>query len=162
MTVELVIDSYLVTGDLRSAGAPRRLVDVLNLSDEPFVAVRDGALEDPLVEGDEPRRFDTMQVHREGILFAIPRSDVDVHPDPFDIVRKVPVPATVTLPGFEITGNIHFLPEVDPAAAPLIGGHSFIPMTDVTISAVGRKAVWSEPVVVINLSRVRMFAPRSG
>ncbi len=161
--MEFIIDSYRVTGELWSPGAPRRLVDVLNLSDDPFVAVRDGALDDPLLEGDEPRRFEAMQVHREAILFAIARSDVEVHTDPFDIVKKVPVPASATVPGFEITGDVYLLPEVDPATAKIVGSHQFIPMTEVAIRAAGRsESTWSEPVIVVNLSRVRMFAPRSG
>jgi hypothetical protein len=136
----------------------------LNVSEEPFVALRDGALDDPLIEGDEPRRFDTVQVHREAILFAIPRSDSDVHPDPYDLVEKVPVPATITVPGFEITGNVYLLPEIDPAAGHPLSGNHFIPMTDVSVRTVARtEPAWFEPVVVVvNVSRVRLFAPRSG
>jgi hypothetical protein len=163
ITVELIIDSYRVTGELQGHGGPRRLVDLLNVSDEPFVKVRDGALDDPLIEGDEPRRFDTAQVHREAILFAIPRSDSDVHPDPYDLVKKVPVPTTITVPGFEINGNVHLLPEIDPTAGHPLGGNHFIPMTDVSIRTVaGSEPAWSEPVIVVNVSRVRLFAPRSG
>jgi len=163
MTVEFVVDSYRVTGDLRSVGAPRRLVDILNVSDEPVVALRDGALDDPLVEGDEPRRFDTVQVHREAILFAVPRSDSDVHPDPYDLVEKVPVPVTITVPGFEIAGNVYLLPEINPNDGHLLSSRHFIPMTEVSIRAVASsEAAWFEPVVVVNLSRVQLFAPRSG
>ena len=163
MTVELIIDSYRVTGELLGHGAPHRLVDLLNLSDEPLVAVRDGALDDPFIDGDEPRRFDTMQVRREAILFAIPRSAVKVHPDPYDLIEKVPVPATITVPGFEITGNVYLLPEIDPAAGHLLSGNHFIPMTDVSIRAVARtEPAWIKPVVVVNASRARLFAPRSG
>lgn len=163
MTVELIIDSYRVTGELLGHGGPRRLVDLLNVSDEAFVTLRDGALDDPLVEGDEPRRFDTVQVHREAILFAIPRSAVELDPDPYDLVKKVPVPATITVPGFEINGNVYLLPEIDPAAGHPLGGNHFIPMTDVSIRTVARsEPAWFEPVVVVNVSRVRLFAPRSG
>ncbi len=42
MTVDLVIDSYRVTGELLSNGGPPRLVDILNISDESFVTLRDG------------------------------------------------------------------------------------------------------------------------
>lgn len=163
LTLELIIDSYRVTGEVRYRGAPRRLVDILNVSDEPFVVLREGALDSPLIEGDEPRRFDSVQVHREAILFAIPRSASDVHPDPYDMVEKVPVPATITMPGFEIAGSVYLLPEIDPARSNLVGGHHFIPMTEVSIRSVSHsEAAWSEPVVIINLSRVRLFAPRSG
>ncbi len=163
ITVELMIDSYRVTGELLGHGGPRRLVDLLNVSDEAFVALRDGALDDPLIEGDEPRRFDAVQVRREAILFAIPRSSSDVHPDPYDLVKKVPVPATITVPGFEIAGNVYLLPETNPSDGLPLSGNHFIPMTDVSIRAVGRnEQAWSEPVVVVNVSRVRLFAPRSG
>lgn len=163
ITLELVIDSYRVTGELRYRGAPRRLVDILNLSDNPVVALSEGALDNLLIEGDEPRRFDAVQVHRAAILFAIPRTDSDVHPDPYDIVEKVPVAATITVPGFEITGNVHLLPEIDPAHSNLLGGHHFIPMTEVSVRAVTKsEATWSEPVVIVNLPRVQLFAPPSG
>ncbi len=162
MAVELIIDSYRVTGELLGHGGPHRLVDLLNVSDEPFITVHEGALDDPLIDGDEPRRFHTAQVHREAILFAIPRSAVEAHPDPYDLVEKVPVPATITVPGFEITGNVYLLPEIDPADGHALSGKHFIPMTDVSIRAVARtEPGWLEPVIVVNGSRVRLFAPRS-
>ena len=163
MTVELMIDSYRVTGELYSTGRPRRLVDILNAVEKPFVVVHDGELEDPLIEDDEPRRFDVVHVHLETILFAIPRSDSHVHPDPYEIIEKVPVPSTVTVPGYELTGNVFLMPGMDPAGNHLIGGHHFIPMTDVTIRANGSAATnWCEPIVVLNLARTRVFAPGRG
>ncbi len=79
------------------------------------------------------------------------------------MVEKVPVPATITLPGFEATGNVYLLPEIDPTGGHLLSGRHFIPMTVVSIRAVARtEATWFEPVVVVNVSRVRLFAPRSG
>jgi hypothetical protein len=159
MTVELVIDSYRVTGEIRSQGGPRRLVDILNTGEMPFVVVYDGELDDPRID-DEPRRFGLIQVHLETILFAIPRSDSGVHPDPYEIVAKVPVPSTVTVPGYELSGNIYLLPEMDPAGTHLLGGRHFVPMTDVTIHANGDcDATWSEEIVVLNLARTRLFAP---
>jgi len=163
ITVELMIDSYRVTGELQGHGGPRRLVDLLNVSDEAFVALHDGAVDDPLVEGDEPRRFDAVQVHREAILFAIPRSAVEFDSDPYDLVEKVPVPVTITVPGFEIAGNVYLLPEINPNDGHLLRSRHFIPMTEVSIRAVASsEPAWFEPVVVVNLSRVRLFAPRSG
>jgi hypothetical protein len=163
MTAELVIDSYRVTGELHSPGRPRRLVDILNAVEKPFVVVHDGELEDPLIEDDEPRRFETVQVHLETILLAIPRSDSHVHPDPYEIIEKVPVPSTVTVPGYELAGNVFLLPDMDPAGSHLIGGKHFIPMTDVTIRANGGgESSWCEPIVVVNLARTRVFAPGRG
>ena len=163
MTVELVIDSYRVTGELRSAGSPRRLVDILNAVEKPFVVVHSGELDDPIIEDDEPRRFDLVQVHLETILFAVPRSDSHVHPDPYEIIEKVPVPSTVTVPGYELSGNVFLLPEMDPAGSHLLGGHHFVPMTDVNVRATGStEPSWCEPIVVLNLARTRLFAPGRG
>jgi hypothetical protein len=160
MTVELIIDGYRVTGELHSPGRPRRLVDILNAVERPFIVVHEGELDDPAIDHDEPRRFEIVQVHLETILFAIPRSDSHVHPDPYEIIEKVPVPSTVTVPGYELSGNIFLLPEMDPAGSHLLGGHHFVPMTDVCIRPTGAStAGGSEPIVVLNLARTRLFAP---
>lgn len=159
--VELVMDSYRVKGELQSIGAPRRLVDVLNSVDGAFVIVHGGQLDDPLHEDDEPRKFELVQVHLNTLLFAVPRSASQVHPDPFEIIQKVPVAATIALPGFEISGNVFLLPQIDPAGSQLLGSRHFVPMTDVTVtSATNRACVWREPVIVVNLARALLFAPR--
>jgi hypothetical protein len=161
MDVELVMDSYRITGSLQSLGVPRRLVDVLNSVDGAFVIVNDGKLDDPLRPGDEPREFELVQVHMNTLLFAIPRSASQVHPDPFEIIQKVPVEATVALPGFEIVGSVFLLPQIDPAASQLLGSRHFVPMTDATVtSAMNPACTWHEPVIVVNLARALLFAPR--
>lgn len=159
MDVEVIMDSYRVSGELQSVGVPRRLVDVLNAVDGNFIIIHGGDLDDPLVE-DELRHFDLIQVHMNTLLFGIPRSASQVHPDPFEIIQKVPVPTTIAVPGFEITGNVFLMPQIDPAGSQLLGSHHFVPVTDATvISATNRACVWHEPVVVVNLARALIFAP---
>jgi len=72
----------------------------------------------------------------------------------------VPVPATIVIPGFDITGNIFLLPEADPAQAPVLSSRHFVPITDATITAAhGRDHSWHEPIVVVNLGRTLLYAP---
>jgi len=161
VAVELVMDSYRIIGELRSQGGPRRLVDILNAVDASFILVHDGRLDDPLVEDDEPRAFEVVQLHLNTLLFAVPRGTLADVGNPVEAVRKVPVPATIALPGFEVTGNIHLLPEADPKRTALMGSRHFVPMTDATvIAAFNRNRVWREPIVVVNLARAVLFAPK--
>ncbi|MEX1194332.1 MAG: hypothetical protein WD904_00820 [Dehalococcoidia bacterium] len=160
MDVELIMDSYRVSGELQSVGVPRRLVDFLNSVDGNFIIIHGGDLDDPLVE-DEPRHFEQIQVHMNTLLLAIPRSASQVHPDAFEIIQKVPVPTTIAVPGFEITGNVFLMPQIDPAGSQLLGSRHFVPVTDATVaSATNHECVWHEPAVVVNLARALVFAPR--
>ena len=80
---------------------------------------------------------------------------------PFETVAKVPVPATIVLPGFEVTGNVHQAPNADPTLASLLASGRFIPLTDATIVAVQQGGrTWREPIVVVNLARAQLYAPR--
>jgi hypothetical protein len=161
VAVELVMDSYRVIGELRGPGGPRRLVDILNAVDSSFILVYDGQVDDPLAEDDEPREFEIVQLHLNTLLFAIPRGSLASLGNPLEAVRKSPVAATIALPGFEVTGNIFLLPDADPKNTALMGSRHFIPMTDATVtSAFNRNQVWREDIVVINLARAVLFAPR--
>lgn len=160
LTVDLVMDHYRVCGELRGSGVPRRLVDVLNSTDEPFVVIHDGELDDPLINDDEPRQFKFVQVHLDTMLFGVPRSASQVQPDPFEIIEKLPVMATLAMRGYEIEGNVFLMPGLDPSSSQLLGSNHFIPMTDVCVkSASNPDCVWREEVIVVNLARALLFAP---
>jgi hypothetical protein len=78
-----------------------------------------------------------------------------------EVVPKKPVPAVVLLPGYQVSGNVHLLPDVDPANTPLIGNRHFIAMTDVSITpAAAADDGRQEPLVVVNLARTLFFAPK--
>lgn len=160
LTVDLIMDHYRVCGDIWTPNAPRRLVDVLNSADQPFIVVHDGQLDDPLVKDDEPRPFPFIQVQLDTLLFGVPRSASQVQPDPFEIIEKVPVMATIAMRGYEITGNVFLMPGVDPSNSQLLGSHHFIPMTDACVKcAMNPECIWREQVIVVNLARALLFAP---
>ena len=158
--VELVLDNFRVIGDIKQAGVPRRLVDLMNNSDIEFFVVKRGEIDDPFTELDIPRKLANVEILREAILFAVPRGgDAPEHGDAFETVKKVPVATTIILPGYELRGNVHFIPDVKPEDVPMMQNRHFIPVTDARISASGaRKATWEEPVVVVNLMQAEVFA----
>ncbi len=159
--VELVLDSHRVVGEVRHGGAPRRLVDMMNAIDGEYLVVHDGQLDDPFHEGEAPRHFAVIHVHRNAILLAVPRADAIRPASPFEVVAKVPVPATIVLPGLEVAGNIHLAPDADPALAPLLASKHFMPLTDaMVVSVLNPGLTWQEPLVVVNLARALLYAPR--
>lgn len=158
--VEIVMESFRVSGDLFAPGVPRRLVDLLNSNDLAYFTMTSGVLDDPFNPEAEARSFDVIQLDRSGILFAIPRGEVH-KPDPFEVVRKKTVPSTVVLPGYQAFGNLYLMPEADPALIPIVADHHFVPFTDVTVTAEkGRSQVWREPLLIINMARALFFGAR--
>ena len=158
--VEIVMESYRVTGELFAPGVPRRLVDILNSSDLSYFVMHTGTLDDPFNPATEGVHFDVIQLDRSGIFFAIPRGEVR-KPDPFEVVRKKRVPSTVVLPGFRLTGDLHLMPEADPALIPIVSDHHYIPFTDCTIVAdQGRAQAWQEPLVIVNMNRALFYGTR--
>ena len=157
--VEFVLDSHRLTGEIRYRGAPRRLVDILNGIDVPLLAVHDARLTDSSGTGSDGRHFDAVHVRCDSIQFAVPHSDPARSGTPFEAVAKTPVPVTIVLPGFEITGNVHLAVGVDAMQAPL-GGSRFVPVTDAEILALGSAQARREPIVVVNLGRAQVYGPR--
>lgn len=161
VAVEIMMDSGRVAGELHPTGVPRRLVDLLNSVDAGFVVIYNGKLDDPFSTSELPREFDVAHVGRDAILFAAPRGESVTRGSSFDAVKKFPVQTIVVVPGFEVRGNMFFLPDADPPSMPMLTSHHFIPLTDVTVVATaGRMAPWQEPVLVVNLGRALLYAPR--
>lgn len=158
--VELILDNFRVIGDIRQAGVPRRLVDLMNNGDVEFFMIKNSEIDDPFTPGGVPRRLKSVEIVRESILFAMPRGgDAPEHGDAFETVRKVPVPTTIVISGFEVRGNAHFIPGVKPEDVPMMQNRHFIPITDARISASGgRTATWAEPVAIVNLKQALVFA----
>jgi hypothetical protein len=158
--VEIVMDSFRVSGELFAPGVPRRLVDILNSNDTTYFTMNSGTLDDPLNPEAEPESFDAIQLDRAGILFAIPRGEIH-KPDPFEVVRKKRVPSTVVLPGYEATGHLHLMPEADPKLVPIVSDHHFVPFTDVTVTAdKGRAQAWHERLLIINMARALFYGKK--
>jgi hypothetical protein len=161
-SVELLLDTYRVTGELVFAGSARRLVDILNSVDVNYVVVRNAKIDDPWTEGDTPQNFIAIQVHLDNILIAIPRGEGVQHADQFEAVKKVSHSSLIALPNYEISGRVYLVPEISPDTAQMLTRH-FTPVTDAEITAVPNKSVrWQEPLAVVNLSRAVLFATRAG
>jgi hypothetical protein len=156
-SVELILytDAYVARGIIRTR--QRRVSDILNQADEPFLVISDAVYEEYGSRGDT-LRAEFAQVNLATVLFAI--TNVPVEPAPELRTPKTVEQAMITVPPFKITGHIHLLPERDlrMALSELTG--SFIPVTDVTF--------WSDTVseprttvslAAINHTRAQILAP---
>ena len=153
--VDLILDGHRITAEIRHPGAPRRLVDYLNAVDGARIILHNAAVNGAASSSG------VAQVHRDGILIAVPLGNTAFTARTLEVVPKKPVPAVVLLPGYQVSGDVYMLPDVDPANTPLIGNRHFIAMTDVTITPTGANGdVRQEPLVVVNLARTLFFAPK--
>lgn len=157
--VEFIVDNYRVSGELAVTGGPRRLVDILNALDD-IVTVRDATLDYPLADATAPVSAAVAYVHLNTILFGIPHGPGVRFEDPFEKVNKVPIPCTVVVPGFEISGNIYMVAEADPNESQILTNLRFAPLTDVrVVSLANPSKVWEADVFVVNLRRAVVYAP---
>jgi hypothetical protein len=156
---ELVLDSLRAVGVIQRSGVSRRLVDILNSTDGPFVVLRDATVQSLASPEEEPRRFEVLQVRRERILLAIPVSTTATPSGGLEVVEKLPTAATLLLPGVEVTGQVYLPPEADPMAVRLLDRRDFLPVTHAEITQTAFGLSWREPLVVVNLGRVTLYAP---
>ena len=159
--VEFIVDNYRVCGEMAVTGGPRRLVDILNALDD-IVTVRDATLDYPLAASAAPVSAAVAHIHLNTILFGI-QHGVDVRfEDPFEKVNKVPIPCTIVVPGFEISGNIYMVAEVDPSESQILTTLHFVPLTDArVVSLANPSKVWEADVFVVNLKRAVVYAPHA-
>ena len=159
--VELVLDSHRITGALHYSGPPRRLVDVLNAMDGPYLPLYTVEIEGLFGAEHALERFEVVHLVRDAVLFAVPRDDRRPSPDSSEVVHKVPVPALILLPGFALRGNAHLVPDLDPRSVSMLGHRHFIPMTDVTaVSPRSDGPTWREPLLLVNLARAQLYGPQ--
>lgn len=144
---------------MRYSGPPRRLVDLLNAIDVGYVQVFDGCVDNPAREAAGASHFEVAQVRKDAILCAVPRDDGPAPGTPMEAVHKVPVPACVALPGYDVTGNFYLVPDADPAMVPVLGSKHFVPMTDVVITPLHQGPPARERLVIVNLARALAYAP---
>jgi hypothetical protein len=101
-------------------------------------------------------------VHLKAILFAIPHGDKVRHEDPFEKVNKVPVPCAIVVPGFEITGNIYMVAEVDSRESHILTTLHYVPLTDAHVVSLDNPSHrWEADVLVVNLQRAVVYAPHA-
>jgi len=70
--VELVLDSHRITGALHYSGPPRRLVDVLNAMDGPYLPLYTVEIEGLFGAEHALERFEVVHLVRDAVLFAVP------------------------------------------------------------------------------------------
>ena len=157
--VELVLEGqHRLTGEIQTAGIPRRLVDVLNGVEGTFAVVQDGCLQD--LAGDaEAQAIGAAQVPVDAILFAMPRGDSPRQGDTFETVAKVPVPAVIVLPEYEIRGKIFLLAGGQRRDGPIVATRRFAPVAEATITPRGGGPTRTEAIVVVNLCRALLYLP---
>lgn len=154
-TVVLYTDAHVIRGTLRTR--QRRLSDVLNQRDEPYLVIEDVTM-DEFGSREAPIRADYAQVNLDSVLFAVADSSVEAAPE----LRtpKIQEQALISIPPFRVTGRIHLLPERDlrQALGELSG--RFLPVTDAMY--------WSErvgeartraPMLAINHNRAQILCP---
>lgn len=134
--VELTLytDALITHGTVRTS--QRRITDILNLSEEPFLVLEDVLVEELGTRG-EPIRADYAQVNLDAVLFAVvnePARDAPELRTP-----KTKEQAILSIPPFKVVGTIHLMPtggDLRQALVELTG--RFIPVTDATY--------WSDPL----------------
>lgn len=155
VSLTLYTDAFVIKGRIRTR--QRRLSDILNLADEPFLVITDATTDEYGSHG-IAARTDYAQVNLGAVLFAVADGPIEARPD----LRtpKVPELALISIPPFKITGRIHLLPERDlhEALSELTG--TFIPVTDATYwsDSVG-EARTQAPMVAFNHNRAQILAP---
>jgi hypothetical protein len=155
--VELTLytDALITRGTVRTR--QRRVTDILNLAEDPFLILEDVTVEEFGDRG-QPIRADVAQINLESVLFAV--ADDPVEPVPELRTPKQRAEAIVSVPPFRITGTIHLLPSGDDLREAMseLGGR-FVPVTDATFWSdrlgEGRR---SALLVAVNHHRTQIMA----
>jgi hypothetical protein len=153
----LYTDAFVIRGQIRTR--QRRVTDILNLAEEPFLVVSDASI-DEYGATSIASRSEYAQVNLATVLFAVSDQALEERPD----LRtpKVPEIAMITIPPFRITGRIHLLPqrELHEALSELTG--SFIPVTDATYwSDTAGEARATAHLLAFNHNRAHILAPHT-
>ena len=135
----------------------RRVTDILNQADEPFLVLSDVTTDEFGTKG-ETIKAEYAQVNLGSVLFAV--ADDIVEPAPELRTPKSPEEARISIPPFKVVGKVHLLPVPDlrEALTELMG--SFIPITEATYwsDSLG-EARQSSQLVAINHGRAQILAP---
>ncbi len=105
------------------------------------------------------RRYHLLHLKREAILLAIPLTSLPRSPGA-EVMAKKPVPATLMLPGLEVTGHVYLPLEVDPTTVRMLSKDNLLPVTNAEVTQITHAGVSRrEPLVVVNLGRALLYAP---
>jgi hypothetical protein len=158
VTVELTLftDALVIRGTVTTPY--RRVTDILNQADEPFIVLDKVTIDDHGLRG-QSQSVSFAQVNLDTVLFAT--ADIPIEANPSMRVVKTPRKAVVSVPPFSVAGNVHLLVgEGDPKEGLKRLTESFVPVTDATY--------WSDQLgegrrqallVAVNHRRVQYIAP---
>jgi hypothetical protein len=156
---ELVLERQRVVGEIAYQGPNRRVIDLLNGGERAYMSMRNAVVDDLVTGRGEPRRYKILTVRRQAVLFAVPPWLRPARAAG-EVLQKVPLPATILLPGYEISGKVYLPQGADLEVAPYMEHRPFVAMTDATIVSMSeREEVRVEPVVVANLGCAYFYAP---
>lgn len=155
--VELTLytDALVIRGSVWTR--QRRVTDILNHAEEPFLVLEDVAVEELGPHGTATTAA-FAQVNLDAVLFAV--ANVPVEASPELRTPKQRESALVSVPPFKVVGTIHLLPtgSLREALTELTG--TFLPVTDA--------AFWSDAIAVarteallvaVNHRRAQILAP---
>lgn len=156
INAELLLEGRRVFGEIRYTGVTRRLVDILNALEGPFLTMHAGALRD---RSGNDLEFDRIQVARSSMLLAVPRQGSASRIDRGEVIQKSARLVTVALPGCEVSGYFHIAPGIDPSFAVISASNRFVPLTQatVTIDNSNDTQTFFESVALLNTAHVQAY-----
>jgi hypothetical protein len=155
--VELTLysDALITHGTVRTN--QRRVTDILNLTEDPFLVLEDVLVEELGTRG-EPIRAGYAQVNLDAVLFAVVQEPAV--PDPELRTPKVQEQAILSVPPFSIVGTVHLLPSGGDLRQALTAlTDRFLPVTDAMFwsDRVG-EARQQAPLLAVNHRRTQILA----
>ncbi len=155
MRLTLVTEASVIRGT--AVTWRRRMTDLLNEGDHPFILLEDVEMED--IAGSGPTvRASHAQVNLDAVLFVL--SPHPTHPSPDFHVHKSPERAYVSLPPYVIVGQVHLhMGEGLRDGLDMLVGR-FIPVTDAVYwSDAHRVARTSVEMLALNRLRAQILLP---
>ena len=155
VALTLYTNAFLVHGSIDTR--QRRVTDILNRADEPFIVLSDVTFDEFGSRG-QPIHAEYAQINLASVLFVV--SDEVVPPLPELRTPKMAEQAIISVPPFKITGLIHLMPErsLREALSELHG--QFVPVTDATYwSDTLNEARESAAMVAVNHGLAQILAP---
>lgn len=151
----LYTDALIIQGMIRTR--QRRITDILNAADEPFIVLEDVTSDEYGSRGTAVRS-DYAQVNLDAVLFAV--GDTPVEPVAELRTPKSPEVAMISIPPFKITGAIHLLPGRDMREALVELQGRFLPVTEATYwSDVVNEPRATAEILAFNHARAQILAP---
>lgn len=155
VALTLFTDAFMIRGSLDTR--QRRVTDVLNRADDPFLVLADVTFDEFGSRG-QPIHSEFAQVNLASVLFVV--SEDAVEPLPELRTPKMAEQAIISIPPFKVTGRIHLLPERNLRAALSELHGQFIPVTDATYwSDTLNEARASAALVAVNHGLAQILAP---